>query len=361
MQKADALEEAERLMTVCNACRYCEGLCAVFPAMEMRKAFASADLNYLANLCHNCGACYVDCPFTAPHEFDVNVPKTLAAVRTQSYEAYAWPRFLAPLFMRNALVLTVAMPAGIALFILFVTLHGHPLRSAAGPADFYALIPHQAMVLLFGASFLYAILAIVLGGRAFWRDIGPGPAGTSMSKALWRACRDAASLRYLDGGGDGCSGALESKSDHRRLFHHLTAYGFLLCFSATSVATLYHYLWTLEAPYAWWQLPVLLGSAGGIGLVVGTVGLLAEKLRRDRALRNPRQNGMEIAFIALLFLAAASGLLLTALRAGAALPALLAIHLGFVLALFLTLPYSKFVHALYRFLALVRAAQERQR
>ena len=33
------MEEADRLMTVCNSCRYCEGLCAVFPAMEMRRAF----------------------------------------------------------------------------------------------------------------------------------------------------------------------------------------------------------------------------------------------------------------------------------------------------------------------------------
>ena len=48
----DNLREADRLMTICNACRYCEGLCAVFPAMEMRRTFADADLNYLANLCH---------------------------------------------------------------------------------------------------------------------------------------------------------------------------------------------------------------------------------------------------------------------------------------------------------------------
>jgi citrate/tricarballylate utilization protein len=38
---------------------------------------------------------------------------------------------------------------------------------------------------------------------------------------------------------------------------------------------------------------------------------------------------------------------------------LLAIHLGFVLALFLALPYSKFVHGVYRFGALLRYALER--
>ena len=71
--------EADRLMVVCNSCRYCEGLCAVFPAMEMRRVFPDGDLNYLANLCHGCGACYVDCQFSPPHEFDVNVPRVLRA------------------------------------------------------------------------------------------------------------------------------------------------------------------------------------------------------------------------------------------------------------------------------------------
>jgi hypothetical protein len=40
---------------------------------------------------------------------------------------------------------------------------------------------------------------------------------------------------------------------------------------------------------------------------------------------------------------------------------LLAVHLGVVLGLFLTLPYGKFVHAVYRVAALVRAALERSR
>ena len=91
MLKTDNLREADRLMTVCNSCRYCEGLCAVFSAMELRRTFAEGDLNYLANLCHSCGACYDDCQFTPPHEFAVNVPQTLATVRRDSWATYVWP------------------------------------------------------------------------------------------------------------------------------------------------------------------------------------------------------------------------------------------------------------------------------
>ena len=72
-------DEARRVMTICNACRYCEGFCAVFPAMELRLEFAAGDLIYLANLCHDCGACYHACQYAPPHEFAVNVPAAFRA------------------------------------------------------------------------------------------------------------------------------------------------------------------------------------------------------------------------------------------------------------------------------------------
>ncbi|MEI7538385.1 MAG: tricarballylate utilization protein TcuB, partial [Comamonadaceae bacterium] len=35
--------EVARQMQICNACRYCEGFCAVFPAMTRRLEFGKAD------------------------------------------------------------------------------------------------------------------------------------------------------------------------------------------------------------------------------------------------------------------------------------------------------------------------------
>src|SRR5688572_32891927 len=70
-------------MTVCNACRYCEQYCPVFPAMEERRTFGKADLAFLANLCHNCGECLYACQYAPPHEFGINVPNTLAQIRLQ--------------------------------------------------------------------------------------------------------------------------------------------------------------------------------------------------------------------------------------------------------------------------------------
>ena len=64
-----------------------------------------------------------------------------------------------------------------------------------------------------------------------------------------------------------------------------------------------------------------------------------------------------MAFVLLLGLTGLTGLLLYAAIGTALVPALLAIHLGTVLAFFLTTPYSKMAHGFYRFAALVRDAQ----
>ena len=98
-------------MTVCNACRYCEQYCPVFPAMEERRTFAKVDLALLANLCHNCGECLYACQYAPPHEFGINVPKTLAQIRVQSYQDYAWPRALGVAFTRHNLLTGIALAA----------------------------------------------------------------------------------------------------------------------------------------------------------------------------------------------------------------------------------------------------------
>ena len=344
------LEEADRLMTVCNSCRYCEGLCAVFPAMEMRRSFSDGDLNYLANLCHGCGACYTDCQFSPPHEFNVNVPKTLAVARAESYAAYAWPRAFSGVFARNGLAISIIAAISVAAFIFgFAAFNDRQVLFGVhtGPGAFYKLMPHNAMALLFGAVFLYAIAALVMGARAFWRDIGE-PIGMLVEpKSLWQAMKDAGQLRYLDGGGVGCVNEDERPSDLRKIYHHFTFYGFMLCFASTTVATLYHYLIAREAPYPWWDLPVVLGT-------------LAEKWKRDPALVDEQRTGMDVAFIAMLFLTSLTGMALLLLRDSAAMGPLLALHLGVVFSLFITMPYGKFVHGIYRYVALVRYARERQ-
>jgi citrate/tricarballylate utilization protein len=361
MLATENLREADRLMTVCNACRYCEGLCAVFPAMEIRRTFAAADLNYLSHLCHQCGACYPDCQYAPPHEFNVNVPATLAKLRNDSYAAYAWPGAFAGVFERNGLAIALLCAASIAAFIVgFVAFADPAALWSRNAGDFYKVMPHRAMVVLFGAVSLYAVAAFVFSLRAFWRDINAGGPRAGFT-VFWQAFADTMTLRYLGGGGGGCTSESEEPSTQRRTYHHITFYGFLLCFAATTVATIYHYAFGWHAPYALYSLPVLLGMIGGLGLLIGPAGLFLLARGRNPKLTDPAGAGMDTAFIAMLYLTSLTGFFVLILRDTAAMGILLAIHLGVVLALFLSLPYGKFMHGLYRFLALVKYAGERRR
>lgn len=349
---ADNEIEVERVMTICNSCRYCEGFCAVFPAMTRRLEFGKADIHFLANLCHNCGACLHSCQYAPPHEFAVNVPRALAEVRLKTYQDYAWPPALGALYQRNGLTLSLATALALALFLaLTVMQRGANLLAPLG-GNFYAIFPHNTLALLFGSVFLFSMCALGVGVRRFWRNEDPGPASRG---AVLEAARNVLALTHLGGGhGEGCNEADDAFTLWRRRFHHCTFYGFMLCFAATSVATMYHFFLDLHAPYALSSVPVLLGMAGGIGLLAGPTGLLWLNLRRHPLHGDAAQKPMDRAFIALLLLTSSTGLALLAWRDSGAMALLLALHLGVVMALFLTLPYGKFAHGIYRSAALLK-------
>ncbi|MET3176867.1 UNVERIFIED_ORG: citrate/tricarballylate utilization protein [Variovorax guangxiensis] len=361
-------EEVARILQICNACRYCEGFCAVFPAMTRRLDFGNkADTHYLANLCHNCGACLHACQYAPPHEFAVNVPQAMAQVRMQTYHDYAWPPAMAALYRKAGLTVALALAGGLALFLVLAVAMSGSLLHEPMAGNFYAIFPHNLLALVFGAVFLFVMFALAMGVRRFWRDVSPSRdnpraevAGVRTSAGA-EAAHDALRLKYLDGGhGQGCNNEDDRFTLWRRRFHHFTFYGFMLCFASTCMATLYHYLLGLHAPYALTSLPVLLGTAGGIGLVIGPVGLLWLNLRRDPAHGDAAQRPMDRGFIALLLLTSLTGLALLAWRDTRFMALLLAVHLAVVMALFLTLPYGKFAHGIFRSAALLKFAIEKR-
>ena len=363
-------KEVARILQICNACRYCEGFCAVFPAMTRRLEFGKADTHYLANLCHNCGACLHACQYAPPHEFMVNVPQAMAQVRVDTYHDYAWPRAMGGLYKRAGLTVAMALAGGLALFLVLAVAMAGPLLHQPLQGNFYAIFPHNFLAAVFGAVFLFVVFALGMGVRRFWGEVSPavepspakGPRVADVrGPAAAEAVHDVLRLKYLGGGhGQGCNDEDDRFTLWRRRFHHFTFYGFMLCFAATSLATLYHYLLNLHAPYALTSLPVLLGTVGGIGLLVGPTGLLWLNFRRDPQHGDAAQKPMDRGFIALLFLTSITGLALLAWRDSSAMGLLLAVHLGVVMALFLTLPYGKFAHGMFRSAALLKFAIEKR-
>jgi citrate/tricarballylate utilization protein len=262
------------------------------------------------------------------------------------------------LYKRNGLTVALATAGALALFLVLLVWMRASLFHAPLAGNFYAVFPHNTLVLMFGAVFLFAIAALAIGVRNFWRTSG---IRADAKGAVAQAAKSALTLEYLDGGhGQGCNETSDAFTPWRRRFHHLSFYGFMLCFAATCVATLYHYVLGLQAPYALTSLPVVLGTVGGIGLLIGPAGLFWLNLRRNPAQGDVRQRPMDRGFIALLFFTSLTGLALLAWRDTGAMALLLAVHLGFVMALFLTLPYGKFAHGVYRCAALLKDAIEKR-
>jgi citrate/tricarballylate utilization protein len=356
-------EEVNRQLQICNACRYCEGFCAVFPAMTQRLEFGKADIHYLANLCHNCGACLHACQYADPHEFGVNIPKSMAKVRLQTYTDYAWPRKLGALYQRNGLTLALSSALALGLFLILTLLVQGNLFSQIQGGDFYQIFPHNTLVAMFGSVFGFSTLALILGVVHFWRKVAPREKQVQEAvPAMMQTGKAALTLKYLDGGhGQGCNNEDDAFTLARRRFHHLTFYGFMLCFAATSVATLYHYVMGWVAPYPIFSVPVILGVVGGIGLLVGPAGLLYLNYKRHPEHGDQAQRSMDRGFIVLLFMISLTGLLLLGFRETILMPLMLAVHLGFVMAFFLTMPYSKFAHGFYRCAALFKSYLETQK
>ena len=362
MQETDAVINARREMEICNACRYCEGFCAVFPAVELRREFSAGDLSYLANLCHNCRGCYYACQYAPPHEWGINVPKALAEVRAESYAEYAWPKPLASMFNRNGTVVSLVAALGIAVVLILSML----LNS---PGNFFGA--HGTMHRIRSTrSFRYGRCRSSASQRSaspWWRwawargtsGATPGPKESigpvSVGIALW----DVLTLKNLGGGGNGCNDNSEAFSMRRRYLHHAMFYGFLLCFAATTVGFIYHSFLGWPAPYPFISAPVLLGTVGGILMLIGTVGLTAMKFVDDPLPNVRRLLGADIALLMLLAMIAITGLVVLMVRATGAMGLAMAVHLGFILAFFLVLPYSKMVHGVYRSAALLRRAIER--
>ncbi len=343
--------DLRRSCVVCNSCRYCEGLCATFPAMEKYRDFKKSDLDYLANLCHQCSECFYDCQYAPPHEFNVSLPAQFARARKESYKDYAYPRIFSKAFERNATLSTAVLVLVLFLGFILAQILGDS-KDIAIDGNFYYVIPYHYMVYTFSITAILVCLVLCLSVIKYIRAIGLR--GINI-KAILKSIKDSLSLTYLGGHkGEGCTYPNIERSNTRRLFHHLTSYGFLFCFIATSLAAFYEHILHISAPYSLSQLPKLFGLIGGVLLCIGVLGLFILKLRADKEIKDIKSIGMDYVFLFMLFVVSFSGLALMAFRVSEFLSPLLWFHLSCVMAFFVMIPYSKFVHIFYRFFALLK-------
>lgn len=347
--------EAARQLTICNACRYCEGYCAVFPALERRLEFGDGDVTHLADLCHDCRDCYTACMYAPPHEFALDLPAALSAVRRRTYDEYL-PRLRWPASRRGAMT-----AAALAAVVLLAVLAGAVGGSGAGVTRLaagspYRFLAYPALVVAVGVPAIWSVAVMARSAARYWRDTGGY--GLRSPAVVLAALGQAAALRNLRGGGADCAYPGDEPSAARRRLHHLVAGGFAACVASTLAAAVSQDIAGDPPPYPAVSAPVLLGIVGGAALTAGCAGLLvlrrtAAGAREDQALAR-----RGYALLGGLLVLAVTGLLTLVLRNTAAFTPVLAVHLAAVAASFAIAPYTKFTHLVYRFLALVHDSAE---
>lgn len=357
----DLFAEAERQLNVCNACRYCEGYCPVWPALELRTDLTPGDMTHLANLCHDCQACFTACMYTTPHEFAVNPPELFTRLREDGYRRYVWPHSV-PRWMRGRRGVVAWFGAVAALLVaLSVLTNNGAVFAEPNSGSAYELIPHLLLVAVVTVPTLWTVGVLCVAVARYWKDTH-GPFRDLLHLRGWvTALGEGLQLRQMHGGGEGCDYPGDAPTSGRRYFHLATSYGFLLCFVSTVSAWFMQQFLGMLPPYGYLSVPVITGTAGGLGLLVGCTGLLVLKGRSDPARSTEQMLRADHGFLWALLVLAATGLLTLVLRGGPLFGPVLVVHLAAIVVAFGVAPYTKFVHWIYRLLALYKDGLDKAR
>lgn len=357
----DLFEEATRQLNVCNACRYCAGYCPVWPALELRTELTRADITHLANLCHDCRDCFTACMYTEPHEFALNPPQVFTAVREDTYRRYVWPQRVPSLLRgRRGQVIGLVVSVLVLLGLVEAT-SGLGGLFAVTDGSAYAVIAHGLLVAVAALPALWAVGVLLVACGRYWRDTHGSLSGLGHVGAWAATLRQAAVLRHQTGGAEGCGYETEQASPKRRRLHHLVSYGFLLMFVSTTSAAFMENVLGLLPPYPYLSVPVISGTVGGVMASVGCVGLLRAKSRADAQQTTKSMLRADRGFLVALAFLSMSGLAVLALRTTSLFGIVLVAHLAAVILCFAIAPYTKFVHWIYRLLAIYLDNLERAR
>ena len=343
------IKEAARQLTICNACRYCEGYCAVWDAMERRTEFYKKDVDYMANLCHDCRECLYVCPFTEPHEFGLNIPKVLAEVRYDTYKENTKPSFASRAFDKSwALPMAVVFASMLGILAIAYGNGATPLL--VQPISGFSGIM-SAVFVKYSSLFVYLFVIILwsIEGMSYWRSIGESYSSALNARATYAALKDVFLHRFFRGGGAGCNYPGEKAGMARLLAHPLVIFGFLIA--------LFSFL-----PYP--NLSTYVEIAYGTGcamLFAGTAMLLYMKLVSNKVPSYKRMNSLDYPFTIMLNLTGITGVAMI-LDIGHPFAGLIfAIHMSIIFTVFITAPYGKFVHLVFRYEALLKNRIEEQK
>jgi quinone-modifying oxidoreductase subunit QmoC len=304
-------------------------------------------------LCHQCNDCSTMCPRGA------NPGDVLKAVRKMNIQENSWPSFFGKLVGEPAMaVLALGIPVVVVLFLVYMSggwgFQADIVKYSAhhiNPRDGFIYLP--AIQVIFSAALLFSVVSLFMTLRNYWNNLNAanfeGVSGTkkpfvpSLLEALqeilphttFKEC-EANNIRYAS--------------------HLLVFWGMIGLFITTAIVAFNYDILGLAPPSQNGPGTVPIKILGNVSAVAFVLGLGIMLVRRFTA---PDKTGnsayFDWFFLFTIFGAGSTGLVTELVRwAGSAQGAyiLYAIHLMFVLALLLYIPYSKFAHLGYRTVAI---------
>jgi quinone-modifying oxidoreductase subunit QmoC len=301
-------------------------------------------------LCHQCNDCNVRCPR------DVAPGDIMASVRSMVVEHLAVPSFMGKLVgnVRASWPLLVLGPVVFWLVLLAATTGLHipevnpNLPVLEGRFHYEEFVPH---VLIYGVYTTIVVLiglATLMSSMRFWKSLGVNTErqGSFLGNLVPALVEIASHKRF---------GTCDAGVPKRRWGHFLVMWGFVGAAVTSGILVVYMYgLGIYPLPLDHWVK--WLGNISALALVVGGVLLFVNRLKKDDKLVGAT-TAFDTFFLMTVLGVIGTGVLTEGLRF-VAVPVVIAcaayvLHLGVVMTLFTTLPYSKFAHIVYRTLAMV--------
>ena len=356
----------------CYQCATCSSVCELAPedAPFPRRQVLWAQWGLVDRLvsdsgpwlCHQCNDCSVRCPR------DVGPGDVMAAIRSMVVQNLATPSFMGKLVgnVKVSWPLLVFGPLLFWIVLLGATTGLHipgvdgDLGALDGRFHYEHFVPHILIYSVYFTATGLVLIALWASGRKYWNLLGNGVQRSgSFIGNLVPALVDVATHKKFSQ----CEGGIPK----RRWGHFLVMWGFVGAAVTSGFAVVYLYKeyvpfsWFMPATAPTYPVPLdhwvkWLGNISAIALVVGGILLYLNRINIGNKLVGAT-TAFDRFFLWIVLSVIGTGVLTEAFRFMAIPPvvacAIYLIHLSVVLTLFLTLPYSKFAHILYRTLAMV--------
>jgi quinone-modifying oxidoreductase subunit QmoC len=354
-------------LSVCYQCGACTAVCPIstaenpFPRKEMVWVQWGLRDRALGNasiwMCHQCGTCNTYCPR------DAKPANVMAALRDYSITHYAVPAFMGKALSEpRYLPLLFAIPA--VIFLAILGWLGHLTSLPEGRIVFSEFLPILYIEAVFLAAIGLSMAGAAMGGVRYWRAMRAAAAasgnGRHPHRHLAATLLDIAGHAKFEQCNEKAPGTRRTHKEHLHGAHLAVFWGFMGLVVTTASVGIGIYAFGYLTPWPLWHPVKILGNLSGAA-VIGALAVFLWRRIADRSAAG-KSTYSDWLFLAILLVTTLTGFLsqwlrLAELRA-LAYPTYF-IHLLFVFALLVYIPYSKFAHLIYRSLAMLHTASSR--